>query len=176
MEPPNRVRHEASSPRPCVGSPPETLRNGVRRGLAAEVRPELDQINRQMMRHFQSPAGMPRMRREDVAALVDKRFSTALSARQLPRLHQHAAHSCTRHSLGHAGADCFDCCEQRCAVAHVQQYAADIGFVVDRPCKNFHRYRVIKGKLRWARDFGIERHRWRCTVPEYLESIDLAQT
>lgn len=63
----------------------------VRRSMATEVRPELDQITRQILRQFESAPGMPRMRRGDVAALVDKRFSTALSARQLPRLHRHAA-------------------------------------------------------------------------------------
>jgi hypothetical protein len=63
----------------------------VGRSLAAEVRPELDQITRQIVRQFESATGMPQMRRGDVAALVDERFSTELSARQLPGLHRHAA-------------------------------------------------------------------------------------
>jgi chorismate mutase len=61
------------------------------RSLATEIRPELDQITRQLIRQFESAPGIPRMRRADVAALVDKRLATALPARQLPRLHRHAA-------------------------------------------------------------------------------------
>ena len=59
--------------------------------LDAEVRPKLDQITKQIVRQFEYAAAMPRMRRGDVAALVDKRLSTAMPARQLPRLHWHVA-------------------------------------------------------------------------------------
>jgi chorismate mutase len=63
----------------------------VCRSLDAEVRPKLDHITKQIVRQFECTAGMPRMRRTDVAELVDKRLSTSMPAQQLPRLHRHVA-------------------------------------------------------------------------------------
>ena len=63
----------------------------VCRSLDAEVRPKLDQITKKIVQQFECAAGMPRMRRRDVAALVDQRLSTTAPAQQLPRLHRHVA-------------------------------------------------------------------------------------
>ena len=77
--------------------------SAAHRSLATEVRPKLDGITRQMMREFESVAGMPRVSLEDVAALIDKRLSAEVSVRQLPRLHRAAALFAMRSLCAEAG-------------------------------------------------------------------------
>jgi chorismate mutase len=64
---------------------------GVRRDLAAEVRPELDRITAQMMRQFKYMDEVPHLRRGYLEDLVAVEFFTELSLPQLPELHRHAA-------------------------------------------------------------------------------------
>jgi chorismate mutase len=63
----------------------------VHGSLAAEVRPKLDHINSQIVWQLKCLTEMPRVSREHLADLADKRLATAVSERQLPRLHRAAA-------------------------------------------------------------------------------------
>lgn len=58
----------------------------VHHSLATEVRPKLDHITRQIIWQFECQAEMPRVSREHLIDVTDKRLSTAVSDRQLPRL------------------------------------------------------------------------------------------
>jgi chorismate mutase len=62
----------------------------VRRGLP-EIRVELDCINTQMIRQFQSMDEIPFLGRQDARDLFINRYFAALPTWQLPRLHQAAA-------------------------------------------------------------------------------------
>lgn len=59
--------------------------------LNAEVRPKLDHITMQIISQFKCMKEMPRFSPREITGLVEKRFSTTLPGRQLPKLHRHAA-------------------------------------------------------------------------------------
>jgi chorismate mutase len=63
----------------------------VRRDLAAEVRPKLDRITRQMMREFTHMDELPYLRLGYIEDLVAQQFFAELSGPQLPQLHRSAA-------------------------------------------------------------------------------------
>jgi chorismate mutase len=59
--------------------------------LVAEIRPQLDQLTKQIIHQFQSINKIPRLACGDIKDLIDRKFPATTPGVQLPNLHRNAA-------------------------------------------------------------------------------------